>query len=856
MSIRLFAHAKMLALKLGAAALMAGLAACGGRSDPAPDAGPAPEREPGSVRPELWRPVIPRTPADPAIEARIDSLMAAMTLEQKVGQVIQADSSTIVPDDLKTYKLGSVLSGGNSAPKGQAYATAAEWLALMDAYYDAAMESPDGAAMIPPLLGIDAVHGHNNVIGATIFPHNIGLGAMRDPALVRRIAEATAIELSVTGHDWTFAPTLAVPRDDRWGRTYEGYAEHPEVARAYAAGVVEGLQGVAGTDGFFGDGKVVSSAKHFVGDGGTDGGRDQGDASIDEEGLRDIHAAGYPPAVEAGVQTVMASFSSWQGVKLHGAKGLMTDVLKGRMNFDGFIVGDWNGHGQIPGCTNTDCPASLIAGLDMYMAPDSWRGLYDSTLAHARSGALPMERLDDAVRRILRVKLRAGLFDKGKPSSRPYAGRTEHLASPAHRALARQSVRQSLVLLKNNGGVLPFSPAGAILVAGDGADSFSRQSGGWTLTWQGSGVGNELFPNGDTILGGLRQAVEAAGGAIVHSPDGRYDGTPDAAIFVIGEEPYAEFQGDIPNVDFSRRDPALLARMKALRAQGVPVAVVFLSGRPLWVNPELNAADAFVAAWLPGTEGGGVADVLLARPDGAVNNDFTGTLSFSWPATPTQTPLNVGDKDYAPLFPYGFGLTYKDSAALAELSEEIAVADASSNVALYFADGRAAAPFRMFVGEAGAEIGADGPGFSTPAGGLTISSFGRVVQDDSKSAAWRAGAVAYLKIAGAEPLDLSRQTNGDMALSIDMRLDTPPAGPVLLSVECGAGCSGGVDIAERLPTQGEWAKLNVNLRCFSSNGANMSAVTTPLRIEATGPFAFSFSRIELIQDPGDALRCD
>ncbi|MBI1365442.1 MAG: 1,4-beta-D-glucan glucohydrolase [Alphaproteobacteria bacterium] len=816
-----------------------------------------PAQEPNAsnvIHPEIWPEAAPPFPPNPALEAKLDAILSKMTLEQKVGQIIQADSSSITPEDLKTYKLGSILSGGNSGPNGKPYGSAADWLAMLDAFYDAEMQGPDGEVMIPPLFGIDAVHGHNNVIGATIFPHNIGLGATRDPKLIRHIAEATAIELSVTGHDWTFAPTLTVPRDDRWGRTYEGFSENPDVVRSYAAAIVDGLQGDPGTPGFLGAGKVVASAKHFLADGGTDGGRDQGDASIDEEGLRDIHGAGYPPAVEAGVQTVMASFSSWRGVKMHGDKPLLTGVLKRRMHFDGFIVGDWNAHGQLPGCTTTDCPSALLAGLDMYMAPDSWRELYDSTLKEVRGGAIPMARLDDAVRRILRVKFRAGLFDKGRPSSRPYAGRTEYLGSPEHRAIARQAVRESLVLLKNNHGVLPLDPSKHILVVGESANSIASQCGGWTLTWQGTGLSNDLFPHGETILEGFQKAAAAAGGAVVYSADGKYEGKPDAAIFVFGEQPYAEFQGDIPNVNFGGRNAAMLDRMRALKKAGVPVISVFISGRPLWVNPEMNASDAFVAAWLPGTEGGGVADVLLRKPDGRVNYGFTGKLSYSWPASPTQTPLNVGDPDYAPLFPFGFGLTYQASAELGVLPED-AAATAPSNTTLYFAKGGAPAPFHLYVGDGTAESPADGPEGASPKGGIAYKAASRQAQDDSKSFVWRAGKTAYLKIAGTAPLDLSRQTNGDMTLSIEARVDNAPSGPVMLSVECGEKCRAGVDIADRLSQAGAWRRVDVSLRCFAAKGASMNAVTAPFRIDATGPLAITVSQIELRQDPGDALEC-
>ena len=407
---------------------------------------------------------------DADIEARIDEIMALMTLEQKVGQVIQGDNSATTPEDVKTYHLGSVLSGGNSGPNGQPYADAATWVETVDAYYQASLDTEGVEIAIPIIWGIDAVHGHNNVIGGTIFPHNIGLGAMRNPELIRDIAAVTAVELRVTGHDWTFAPTVAVPRNDRWGRTYEGFAEDPEVVESYSGMIVEGLQGAFGSDEFMGPGKVISTAKHYVGDGGTTDGVDQGDTAVSEEELATIHGAGYPPAIEAGLLSVMASFNSWNGSKSHGDHHLLTEVLKERMGFDGFVVGDWNGHGQVAGCTNTDCPQALLAGLDMYMAPDSWKGLYETTLAYVQDGTIPMERLDDAVRRILRAKLRFGIFDQPSPAERPYAGDESYLGSPEHRAVARQAVRESLVLLKND-GVLPIDPGLSILVAGDGADS-------------------------------------------------------------------------------------------------------------------------------------------------------------------------------------------------------------------------------------------------------------------------------------------------------------------------------------------------------------------------------------------------
>jgi beta-glucosidase len=483
-------------------------------------------------------------PRDAAMETRIDGLLASMRLEEKVGQVIQGDISTVTPDDVRRYHLGSVLNGGGSGPGGDDFAPPEKWLALADAFHAASIDKSGGRAGIPVMWGTDAMHGHSNIVGATLFPHNIGLGATHSPELLARIAAITAEQVRTTGMDWTFAPTVTVPQDDRWGRTYEGFSEDPALVASYAGVFVRGLQGDPTGKDFLGGRHVISSVKHFVGDGGTTTGVDQGDAQIGENVLREVHAAGYPPAIEAGVQTVMVSYSSWNGVKNHGNRYLMTDVLKGRMNFDGFIVGDWNGHGQVPGCKVDDCPQAINAGLDMYMAPDSWKGLYGNLLAQARDGTVPMSRLDDAVRRILRVKIRAGLFEAGPPSTRVLAGDFERLWSPESRELAREAVRRSLVLLKNDGALLPLSPGARVLVTGDGADNIGKQSGGWTITWQGSGLTNANFPHGTSIWQGIRQAVEAGGGQAELSATGAFARKPDVAIVVFGEDPYAEMLGD------------------------------------------------------------------------------------------------------------------------------------------------------------------------------------------------------------------------------------------------------------------------------------------------------------------------
>jgi len=593
-------------------------------------------QEPESIKrvnPKSW-PSIKPLPLDPSIEKQI-------------------------PEEVKQYRLGSVLSGGNSAPGPLPYADTKTWLEMADKYYNASIDPEGVEVAIPCIWGIDAVHGHANLTGAIVFPHNIGLGAMHNPDLIEKIASVTAHDLTISGHDWTFAPTLAVPQDLRWGRSYEGYSENGELVKSYADRIVLGLQGRFGENNFMGDGHVISSAKHFLADGATENGSDQGDASISEQDLRDVHAAGYYSAIPAGVQTVMASFSSWNGSKLHGDKELLTDVLKGQLGFNGFVVGDWNGHGQVPGCTNTDCPQSFNAGVDMYMAPDSWKGLWESTLSHVKSGTIPMTRLDDAVRRILRVKIASGIFTKGAPSTRKNAGEESLLALPAHKAIARQAVRESLVLLKNNNGTLPLNASKTILVIGDGAESISKTCGGWTLSWQGKGHSNDKFPNAESILTGIQSAANAAGGKVIFDPKGESKEKVDVIIAIYGEDPYAEFQGDKENLDFEPNGFDV-NKLSEYKTKGIPVVSVFLSGRPLWTNPEINNSDAFIAAWLPGSEGGGVADMLFQTDP---SYDFKGRLSFSWPAGA------VVSKDAKPLFELGYGALYQKIPVLRQLAK-------------------------------------------------------------------------------------------------------------------------------------------------------------------------------------------
>jgi beta-glucosidase len=795
--------------------------------------------------PKNWPVVKNPVPRNPAIEAKIKDLLARMSVEQKVGQIIQADLASVTPQDVYDYHLGSVLNGGNSAPGGKQWAPAPEWLADADRYYDASVRPHGNLPIIPITWGSDAVHGHNNVTGATLFPHNIGLGAMRNPKLMRKIGAATAAEMRVTGLDWTFAPTLAVVRDDRWGRTYESYSENPAVVASYAKPLVEGLQGKAGKKDWLKGAHIVATAKHFVGDGGTVDGKDQGDNISTEAELRDIQAAGYKPALEAGIQSVMASYNSWHGEKMHGHKMMLTDVLRGRMNFDGFVVGDWNGHGQVAGCKPTDCAASFNAGLDMYMAPDSWKALYANTLAQAKSGAISAARLDEGVARILRVKLRAGLFDAGRPSSRPLAGEFDKIGSPQHRAIARQAVRESLVLLKNEGAALPLKSGAKLLIAGDGANSYMKQSGGWTLSWQGTNLADSEFP-GATTIGKALSDASGAGNAVI-SKDGSYTQKPDVAVVIFGEDPYAEFQGDVPDLIF-RDNADNLSLLKKYKADGIKTVAVFLSGRPLWVNSHLNNSDAFVAAWLPGSEGGGVADVLFGKAD------FKGKLPFSWPKTATQYILNVGDKDYDPLFAYGYGLSYAKPAKVAALSEISGLA-AGSDLPLgtWFVRGKSGSGKAMFLSANGASSPVVSGTVATANNWLRSLAMDRSAQEDARRFIWSGDGPASLTIQSTVPADLSRETNGAMALEIDLRVDDIGAGKANLSAATesttapSTAPAKGIDLTTALSAAKGlgWQTISVPLSCFAKAGTDMTALGQPFNLTSDGKLDLSISRIAL-----------
>ena len=580
------------------------------------------------LAPPLAEPVRTVTTAD------IPALVAGMSLAEKAGQMVQADVSTATPADVREYGLGSIIS---TVPAGDLGTTEA-WREMFDAYQREALATRTG---IPIVAGIDAVHGHAYFDGpAVILPHNIGLGATRNPALARRLAQVTARELAATGIRWTFAPTIAVARDIRWGRTYEAFGEDVELQVLFASPLVEGLQGTDLTA----EGSVGATAKHFIADGATEGGADRGNAVITEAELRTLHLPGFVDAIESGVVSVMASFSSVNGERVHGSKALLTDLLKNELGFDGVVVTDWEGV-ELGGLTMKQ---GLEAGFDMFMLVRSWQEGIPEIIRLVEEGEVPISRIDDAVTRILRMKLRLGLFERPF-STDTYAGT---VGSEEHRAVARQAVRESLVLLKNEDGILPLAKDQPVIVAGTHADNVAYQSGGWTKKWQGAHAdlyGHPARPveGATSIISGIRNVIGAE--RVIDAQPTQIPGGAAVAIVVVGEEPYAEGVGD-RTAEQLVLTPEQRELIRAYHDNGIKVVTVLISGRPLLVNEELARSAAFVAAWLPGSEGEGIAEVLFG------DYDFKGRLGFSWPRHAGQIPINVGDAQYDPLFPYGFGL--------------------------------------------------------------------------------------------------------------------------------------------------------------------------------------------------------
>jgi beta-glucosidase len=595
----------------------------------------------------------------------VKPIVAQMTLDEKIGQMTQPELEYIKNNlgDIEKYAFGSVLSGGNSDP--QEGNSLEAWTNVYDKCQEHALKARLG---IPIIYGIDAVHGHSNVLGAVIFPHNVGLGCTRDADLVRRVGRVTAEEIRATGINWTFGPCVTVPQDERWGRAYEGFSEDPQVVAKLGEAEILGLQGERLNDPM----SVIACAKHFVGDGGTSPNSgdfklqegttasdaasnaahphkirfDQGDTRVDEATLRRVHLAPYIPAINAGVGSIMPSYSSWNGAKLSGNKHLLTDVLKGELGFEGFLISDYNAIDQLSKDYKECVATSINAGMDMVMVPSRYKEFMRDLKELVQDGRVPMERVDDAVTRILRVKAASGLLDKGRS---PLADRNlqKLFGSPEHREVARRAVRESLVLLKNDDQTLPLSKKLArIHVGGKSADDLGNQCGGWTIDWQGKS--GEVTTGGTTLLTAIKHAV-GDGTQVTFSKDGTGAAGANVGIVVIGETPYAEGVGDSGDVALSQED---VIAVKNMKSAGIPVVVVVYSGRPLILGDVFDQSSALVAAWLPGTEGEGITDVLFGdcKP--------TGKLSFTWPRSADQIPMHKGDKQYDPLFPLDYGLSY------------------------------------------------------------------------------------------------------------------------------------------------------------------------------------------------------
>ncbi|MET8761486.1 exo 1,3/1,4-beta-D-glucan glucohydrolase [Lentzea sp. NPDC004782] len=808
---------------------------------------------------EDWPKVESQLKGDRRDEARIKAILKDMTLAEKVGQMTQPEIGSITPQDVTTYGFGSVLNGGGSWPNANKKATPQDWLKLADAYWEASKAT---RTKIPVIWGIDAVHGNNNVYGATVFPHNIGLGAAHDPCLVRDIAAATAEQIRVTGQDWAFSPTLAVVRDDRWGRTYEGFSEDPRITRAYGFEAIKGLQDNAkrriGEDG------VIATAKHFIGDGGTTGGKDQGVNASTEQEMINIHGQGYYGALAAGAQTVMISFNSWTNDvinegKVHGSKYVQSGILKGKMGFDGLLVSDWNGIGQVTGCTNASCPQAINAGLDIIMVPNDWKAFIANTITQVESGVIPMARIDDAVTRILRVKLRAGTFDEPKPSQREHAGDQGDLL---HKELARQAVRESAVLLKNNDRVLPLPKRSKVLVVGKSADNIGNQTGGWTLSWQGTGNTNADFPNATSILKGIQDTLGAANVTFSETADNVDPKNFDAVIAVIGETPYAEGVGDIGKrtLETARLYPQDLAVLDKVSGKGKPVVTVYVGGRAMYMNKEINRSDAFVAAWLPGTEGQGIADLLIRGR----HNGFTGKLSYSWPRSACQTPLNDPSQD--PLFKFGYGLRDWQTGNVGKLDESSPGGSCSGGGGgtatedLEIFNRADVAPYKSFLGSPenwGLEIGPDGQASQA---NINVVQSDVNVQQDALKTTWTGTGPGQVYLQSPTGTDLRGYGNANAAVEFDVIVHQAPAARTVISAHCNYPCMAELDATQafrNLPI-GQKSTVKVSVECLASKGLDLENVNTPFLVYTEGTFQASFANVRWVPKAGadpDVLPC-
>ncbi|GGT03494.1 beta-glucosidase [Streptomyces griseoviridis] len=851
---------------------------------PAADAGrPAPDTAPAALpalRPLTeWPRLTSAIPRDPEVEARVAEILGQLTLEEKVGQMIQPELAELTPEDVREYRIGSALNGAGIWPGGKRHASVADWVDTVDGFWSAAEEAwRDRPFRIPFMWATDAVHGHNNVHGATVFPHNIGLGATGDPDLVRRIGVATGREVAATGMDWIFAPTVTTPRDRRWGRYYEGYGEDPTVVHAYGRAMVEGLQG--DVESLRADGKVLATLKHWIADGGTEHGADRGTARASEDVLRNIHAQGFLAGIEAGAQSVMVSFSSWENPanydhtpgraepyndKVHGSRYLITDVLKDALGFDGIVISDWDAHAEVAGCSAGDAGYAVNAGLDVLMVAgrEAWQSVHRSTVRYVREGVIPMARIDDAVTRVLRVKMRAGLWDKPRPRERALTRSGAGVVGSAeHRALSREAARKSLVLLKNDSGLLPLSRTARVLVTGSAADDLSKQCGGWTLTWQGDDVDHADLPEGATVADAVRAVVGAdrcvVDPALEHADPAGFD----VALVVLGEDAYAEMRGTLKPwrslgyADLKQSYARDLEVLRRLDTAGLPAVSVFLTGRPLYCTEEINLSAAFVVAWLPGPYGQGVTDVLFAPEPGAPAHDFQGRLPSSWPRTRDSAAVNrvpphlpdyrvppeetAPEGRFTPLFPVGHGLSLRDTAPATgtlpvDLPPEAPPAPPVDGP-LRVLDA-AGTPYRLKVGGHNTWSRVDVP--------LTGPMRCTIVRSDPAPAPEGTGlslrflgnpAFFYAESPTGAPADLRGHLAAGGHVRFLARVIEPPTHALFLACHDDYPAQPGVDLAPllRQAPPGEWTRVSVPLTELAAAGMDLRHVDVPFMLYTEG----------------------
>ena len=848
-----------------------------------------------------WPRILSEKHEDLDLEEKIREILSQMTLEEKVGQMIQPDLREVTIEEAGRYKLGSILNGGGAWPLGSKYSLSSDWVNLADEYFNSVAKAFEGRGFtIPFMWATDAVHGHNNVYGATLFPHNIGLGSAHDPDLIRRIGIATAREIAVTGLDWSFSPTVAVPQNLRWGRVYEGYSQDPQITSDYAREMVLGLQGELSKLGE--PGNVISTLKHWVGDGGTLDGIDRGQNHDSEIDLINTHARGYFAGIEAGAQVVMVSFNSWvnpknvsvsgdaeYNYKIHGSGYLIRDVLKGKLGFDGIVITDWNGHAEVAGCRGSDCPDAVLAGNDIIMvtARSDWKAFYGNLLSQVRSGLIPIDRIDDAVTRILRVKMRAGLWEKPSPKLRMFSGRQELLNSQEHRNLAREAVRKSLVLLKNDQGILPLRRDANYVVVGSAARDIQKQTGGWSLTWQGNENDGLLdFPGAKTIFDAVSDEVghDRVFASIESAPD-------DAiAIVVIGEEPYAEMLGDISptkTLEYSRIKKSYgkdLALLRDLSEHGLQIVTVFFSGRPLYVNEEINLSTAFIAGWLPGTAGEGVTDLLFANGD----HDFTGRLSFAWPGKKCDAVLAQSNRELQsnengfdleptddqtrPLFPLGYGLSYAQnrSDTFGIDTSHVALDERDYGCGFNAKDQRVASdPIRLFGVGAEDDFTMLISGASTNWAGIkTSNGSSREIREVATTpidfihqqdgllvefSGYGPGQI-YLASTDGSGSDLQRFVNADGALKVNFALTSQVPDSLILAMHCGWPCKGEVNLIDFVADKDrlnnhEWVTASVPLALLEEDGMSFLNVTAPFLIFSDSELELLLGNIEIAPGP-------